>query len=207
LRYGDRLISTLHDSDACPTPARVFVPLCGKTVDLAFFAKADAVSEVVGVDGVRKALEEFAQEHTDLKLAPLEDQTDEYERLVGEKIALLKGDFFHLDEKVTNGRFDAIFDRASIVAIDPSLREEYVNVLSRLIQPGGRILLVVIERKTGTDFDMQGPPFSVPETEVRRLYENQSWVESVTLIEEEGEKGRNTPGSGMNSLYFIIQTK
>jgi hypothetical protein len=76
-----------------------------------------------------------------------------------------------------------------------------------LIQPGGRILLVVIERKTGTDFDMQGPPFSVPETEVRRLYENQSWVESVTLIEEEGEKGRNTPGSGMNSLYFIIQTK
>jgi len=34
---------------------RIFVPLCGKTVDVAYLAKLDGV-EVVGVEGVAKAL-------------------------------------------------------------------------------------------------------------------------------------------------------
>ena len=148
-----------------------------------------------------------SNEHPDLEIQPpLSDEGDAYEKFVGKRITLLKGDFFDLDETATDGRFEAIFDRASLVAIDPSLREDYVKVMSRMIHPGGKILLVAIEKQSGTEEDKKGPPFSLPEGEVRRLYEGQDWVESVTLLEDQGEKARNA-GTTMNSLFFLIQAK
>ena len=119
---------------------------------------------------------------------------------------ILEGDFFQLDEIVTDGRFQAIFDRGSLVAIDPTLRSAYVTVMSKLMAPKGRILLVVIERQSGTDEDLTGPPFSVSEAEVHRLYGEQPWVESITLLDDNGEKERNQ-GTNRRSLYFLIQAK
>jgi thiopurine S-methyltransferase len=173
-------------ADSCFKPVRVFVPLCGKSVDMAYFAKQNFVHEVVGVDGIQKALDVFAQEHAELNLQPAE-AVGQYDRLSGNKITLLKGDFFELDEATTNGRFDAIFDRGSMVAIQPALREDYVQTISRLMAPGGRILLVTIERRSGTEEDKTGPPFSISEAEVRQLYEGQTWVESVSLLPGEEE--------------------
>ena len=68
-------------------PARVLVPLCGalswallrrapahatrasgKTHDLAWLATHSGAKEVVGVEFVQQALEEFAKEHAELKL-------------------------------------------------------------------------------------------------------------------------------------------
>ncbi|KAL7547401.1 hypothetical protein ACHAWF_014564 [Thalassiosira exigua] len=43
--------------------SRVFVPLCGKTVDLAYLASHPKVSHVVGIDIVRNAAVEFSAEH------------------------------------------------------------------------------------------------------------------------------------------------
>lgn len=62
LKYTPRIAS---NND---TPVKVLVPLCGKTVDMAYLADHEGVSEVYGVDGVRKALEEFSDEHSDLKM-------------------------------------------------------------------------------------------------------------------------------------------
>jgi thiopurine S-methyltransferase len=206
LKYGSKVIPNFDKEETCANPIRVFFPLCGKSVDMAFLSKREGVAEVVGVDGVRKALEEFGTENPDLKIKPVSSQNGKHERLEGTKITLLKGDFFDLDEETTNGRFEAIIDRASLVAIQPTLREDYVEVMSKLIQPGGKILLVVIERKSGTEADKDGPPFSVPEAEVRRLYEGQDWVKSVTLIDDNGGKVENQSTSFV-SLYFLIQAK
>ena len=123
-----------------------------------------------------------------------------------------------MDETVTGGRFDRIWDRASMVAIDPTLREEYVKVMGKNIQPGGQILLVTIEKRTGTNDDAlkKGPPYSISESEVRKLYEKQDWVESVTLLEEvddfiaHPDMKERFVGEGITSmyeLYFLIQTK
>ena len=68
-------------------PSRVLVPLCGalprallrralahpacaagKTHDLAWLATHSGAKEVVGVEFVQQALEEFAKEHAELKL-------------------------------------------------------------------------------------------------------------------------------------------
>ena len=81
--HGERVIPGLFaasdkpDSETCTTnnqdnnnnsPVSVFVPLCGKTVDMARLATSPAVSRVVGVDGIRKALETFAEEQPQLEI-------------------------------------------------------------------------------------------------------------------------------------------
>lgn len=206
LRYGDQIIPGLGQEDAtCSQPARVFVPLCGKAVDMAYLAKSPAVDTVVGVDGIRKALETFREEHPDLEIVDAESGVH-HERMTGQSILLLKGDYFALDEAATGGRFDAIFDRASMVAIEPSLRAEYVNVIGKLLKPGGKILLVALEKRSGTDADKEGPPFSLLESDIRSLYENQDWIESVTLLERKGEKDRNKDSTAV-SIYYLIQAK
>jgi len=171
------------------------------------------IAQIVGVDGVRKSLETFASEHPDLEIVQQQasaavDTSSTWTtttRFVGKNILLLQTDFFHLDDTLTDGRFETIFDRGSLIAIDPSLREEYVGVMSRLIQPGGRILFVGIER-TGGDLNA-GPPFSIPEPEVRKLYEGQDWVESVTLLHDDSTETEGNVERIMKSMFYLIQAK
>jgi len=215
IKYGDKLVN----QESCPAQGgsgiRWLVPLCGKTVDMAYLATQETTAHVVGVDGIRKALDDFSKEHSELKIQQSSSEGSSFEKLEGKKITLLKGDFFGLDDKATGGKFDAIMDRASMVAIDPSLREEYVQTISKVIKPGGKILLVTIERRTGTEEAVKkGPPFSISEAEVRRLYESQDWVETVTLLEEVDEfeqkpeqKQRFEGLTSMYELYFLVETK
>ena len=129
----------------------------------------------------------------------------------------MKGDFFDLQEGDTGGRFDAVWDRASFVAINPSLREDYIQVMKRLVQPGGTMLVSTLERRTGTEEGMKGgPPFSVPESEVRKWYGSQEWVESIELLEEidefvqDPESKERWESRGITSFYeliFVIKTK
>lgn len=188
---------------------------------MAYLATQETTEQVVGIDGIEKALIEYAQEQSTLNIQKItstddnDNNNNKFEYYSGTKTLLLKGDFFDLDEKATNGRFDAIWDRASLVAIQPNLREAYVNVISKLIQPGGKILLCTIERRTGDeDIISKGPPFSIPEKEIRRLYETQDWVESITLLEEIDEFARDPTSkskyegiTSMYELYFLIQAK
>ena len=164
--------------------SRVFVPLCGKTVDMAFLAKMSA--EVYGVEGIQTACEEFAQEHKDYKIVN-KGALDGFVRFEGGKITLLKGDYFQLSDTHTNGKFEAIYDRASMVAIDPALRKDYVEVISKLIAKGGILLLVVLERVGPPEFTSKGPPFSIPESAVQELYGDLEWVESITKVQVEDQ--------------------
>mmetsp|Transcript_14049 Transcript_14049/g.22607 ORF Transcript_14049/g.22607 Transcript_14049/m.22607 type:complete len:183 (-) Transcript_14049:85-633(-) len=149
-------------------------------------------SEVVGVEGIRTALEEFIQEHPDLKISEVkqEKESDGYERFQGDKITLLKGDYFELDSTKTGGKFGLVFDRGSMVAIEPKLRESYIKILSELLGPGGSILLVVLERKGNEEAMKKGPPYSIPESTVQELFEGKEWVESVKMLEQSDQLER-----------------
>lgn len=206
------------DGNQTCIPVRVFVPLCGKTVDMAFLAEHNSVTEVVGVDGVTKALDEFTTEQPHLEITPQTTSPGTaVEKWSGNGITLLRGDLFDLTSDSTSGLFDSVLDRASLVAIQPSLRSSYVATMGKLLKPQGTILLVTFDRRRGTDSARAaGPPFSVDEGEVRRLYEGEEWVESVTLLEELDEF-ENDPGrvpywkeSGLEELYelcFVIKAK
>jgi len=198
--YGHLLIpSDSKEPNACTAknPVRIFFPLCGKTIDMAHLAlRNDQVSHVCGIDGVKKSLEEFCSENPALEIKEDTKATSKMSHFVGNKITLLQGDFFTLTEQDTEGKFEAIFDRGSLVAIDPSLRQDYVQIMSKVIAPGGRILLVVVVRD-----DDQGPPFHLSESTLKELYESQDWVESVQPLEGDfAEKG-------FACQYYLIQAK
>jgi thiopurine S-methyltransferase len=161
--------------------ARVLVPLCGKSVDLAYLASHVGVSTVVGVEGVRQGIEEFSTEQPHLGMKEEEASAGSYKRWVGNRIVLLNGDFLALNASTAGGRVSGVWDRGALVAVDPSIRPAYVQVLGNVIAPGGVILLSAFVRPNGDV--TTGPPFSIDEDEVRRLFGNLSWVESIECVE------------------------
>ncbi len=141
-------------------PHRVLVPLCGKTVDLHALAVAGHTS--VGVELSALAVEQFHVEHD---LSYVIETHGDLQRYRSERCEIWCGDLFALTpERV--GPIQRVWDRASLVAIEPSRRAEYVAQVSRLAS-GGLLLL------NAFDYDpavMDGPPFPVSLDQVRSLY-------------------------------------
>jgi len=196
---------------------RVFVPLCGKTVDMAYLAQLDSVQQVVGVEGIRTAIEEFAHEQPQLNVVrSTVSSSVGFEQWDGTKISIFKGNFFQVDMTVVGGeRFGVMFDRGSLVAIEPTLRHDYITTISNLIAPGGKILLVTLERR-GSDNDMvqQGPPYSISESDVRKLYGSLEWVQDITVLEQEdvlekdpSQRDRYKGLDALMEIAFLIQAK
>ena len=140
--------------------SRVFVPLAGKSLDLVWLARAG--HQVVGIELSPVAVEEFRAEH------PSETAID-----------LRCGDFFDLTPD-TLGPIDAVFDRASLVALPPAMRRDYAAHITALSRPGTRSLLVTMEYDQS---QMKGPPHAVLESEVRTLYGAHHLIETLERIE------------------------
>jgi thiopurine S-methyltransferase len=140
-------------------PKRVLVPLCGKTLDLAYLASRG--HSVVGVELAEEAALAFFAEHG---ATPARTALGGLERFESGAIAIVVGDFFACDPERL-GTFDAVYDRAALIALPPEIRLAYVAKLRSLLAPGATILLVTF------DFDASGgPPFSVGDAEVDALY-------------------------------------
>jgi thiopurine S-methyltransferase len=82
-------------------------------------------------------------------------------------LTLYCGDVFAVTAAHLSG-VSAVYDRAALVALPGALRQRYVSHLGALLMPGTVGLLVALERTVAVD---AGPPFSVPEQDVRALYE------------------------------------
>ncbi len=141
--------------------ARVLVPLCGKAVDLAYLAEGGR--SVLGVELVEDAARAFFDEQG---IPAHRTQDGPLVRWEGSTIEIVVGDFFDLTSDDV-GRSGACFDRAALVALPPEMRARYVPHLRSLLEPGARVLLVTFEH----DAPPGDPPFSVPEREVRALYD------------------------------------
>lgn len=154
-----------------PADARVFVPLCGKSLDLAWLAGQGY--RVLGVELSQIAVDAFFAEHG---LVPEIEDTryGRHHRAGG--IELICGDAFGLDAGLLAG-CSAVYDRAALVALPPAMRQRYAGELHARLPSGCRGLLITLEYPQQ---DRDGPPFSVSEDEVRALYAD-AW--SVDLLE------------------------
>jgi len=148
--------------------AQVFVPLAGKSLDMAWLASQG--HRVLGVELSRLAVEQFFAEHA---LIPELEQTryGTHYRVGG--IELIVGDAFGLDAELLRD-CTAVFDRAALIALPPELRARYASELYARLPAGCRGLLVTLEYPQG---ERPGPPFSVAMDEVHALYDRDWEVE------------------------------
>jgi len=147
--------------------ARVLVPLCGKTADLAWLAAR--AKEVVGVELVPSAVEAFFAER---ELVAERRAVGELTAFTAANLTIFAGDFFALAPDVA-GKFDVCFDRAALVALPPALRERYIAHCRALHVPDTRTLLVTFDH----DGPTTEPPFSVPTDVVRTLFAGEKIAE------------------------------
>lgn len=142
-------------------PHRVLVPLCGKTVDMAWMAARG--HEVVGVELTEQGAHEF---FADRGLTPTASSVGAFTALRAGAITILRGDIFDL-HTADEAPFDRIWDRAAMIALPPDLRPRYQAQMADLVGAGATMLLNVLEYDPTR---MTGPPFSVPAAEVEAAF-------------------------------------
>lgn len=138
---------------------RVLVPLCGKSADLEWLVTNGY--EVVGVELSELAVQAFFAERG---LTPARREDGDFVVYEHAQLAIWVGDFFATTSERL-GVFDAVYDRAAMIALPPELRGRYASHLQTLLAPKAKLLLVTLH------FDASGgPPFSVPPEEVKEAY-------------------------------------
>uniref|UniRef100_S4R8E2 thiopurine S-methyltransferase n=2 Tax=Petromyzon marinus TaxID=7757 RepID=S4R8E2_PETMA len=176
----EKLIKYLDAMRSGRAKLRVFLPLCGKAVDMKWLA--DLGHEVVGVEGVESAIVEFFSEQNvefRRQTVPSLPDGELFQSLDG-KMSVYRCDFFNFTSAVA-GRFDAMWDRGGLVAINASDRERFAAIMTDLMAPGCRYLLDTFNYN---DLTFKGPPHYVPESEIRALYGERCDVE---LLESDKE--------------------
>jgi thiopurine S-methyltransferase len=141
--------------------AHVLVPLCGKSLDMLWLLGQGY--RVSGIEISPLAVQEFfAENGLEPELRPFGDGL--LYRCPG--LDIYCSDFFEFDL----GRLapvDAVYDRASLVALPAHMRPSYAQHLAGPLRPETRSLLVTLDYPPD---EMAGPPFSVTAEEVERLF-------------------------------------
>lgn len=156
--------------------SEVFVPLCGKSLDMVWLASekpADGTPhQVIGVELSDLAVRAFFIERG-LEQADSSSNTTFTVETSGDfdiyrhgRFEIWCGDFFAFP-KTRLERTNLAYDRASLIALPPDMRRSYARKLSEILPADARTLLLTLTYGEG---ELQGPPFSVTDQEVRQLF-------------------------------------
>ncbi|GFN97345.1 thiopurine s-methyltransferase [Plakobranchus ocellatus] len=175
VKYADKL-------SPASKPQNIFVPLCGKSVDMKWFA--DQGIQTVGVEGIQEAIQQFYTEQGlewEEKTVPALGATG---KLFSSKNGMLKlycGDIMNFSGEIA-GQFEAVWDRGSLSALNRQDVDRYIKVIKGLLKAGGRILVELVEYDA-TIFDEPNrksrppPPHAMYERDLKSLYEPEYSVE------------------------------
>ncbi|MGH1427637.1 MAG: thiopurine S-methyltransferase [Arenicella sp.] len=139
---------------------RVFVPLCGKTLDIQWLLHQEI--QVVAVELSELAIEELFHE---LDVTPTVSELGLLKHYQAKNIDVFVGDFFELTQE-TVGSVDAVFDRAALVALPLEMRDDYTKHLRQITKNAPQLLITFVYDQAL----MEGPPFSITSDEVKRHY-------------------------------------
>lgn len=177
--------------------SEVFVPLCGKSRDM-LWLKGQG-HRVLGVELSAIAVQAFFEENG---LAPRHDELGKFERCEADGISILCGDFFDLGrEDLVN--VGTVYDRASMIALPPQMRERYVRHLADILPRGAQLLLITMDYP---QTEMQGPPFSVSADEVETLYREYAEVRLLAQLDvlEHNPRFQKRGLSRMQENVFLL---
>jgi thiopurine S-methyltransferase len=162
--------------------ARVFLPLCGKTLDIAWLLAQGF--HVAGAELSKVAIEDLFKQ---LHLTPTMCNLGEITHYSATHIDMYVGDIFKVTPTML-GKVDAVYDRAALVALPDEMRKAYVVNLMALTNKVPQ-LLICFEYNQSVH---AGPPFSICEDEVKQHY--QSHYDLTLLASEtlpDGLKGKH----------------
>jgi len=169
-------LAILTSQLALTRPQRCFVPLCGKSLDMLWWAE---LGTVIGAELSSLACEQFYLEQDwPVTVQP----AGEHQSYLHPQVTILQGDFFALQPEQL-GAVELIYDRAALIALPEAMRREYVRKLRQLC-PVGRMMLLTFDYPQQ---EMTGPPFSVPDSEVRQLF---SFADRIELLAVRNLTGR-----------------
>jgi thiopurine S-methyltransferase len=142
---------------------RVLVPLCGKSQDLLWLARAG--NEVVGIELSEIAAKSFFEEN-DLAYSRVDGEMPVYVAADG-RIMIYCGDYFAFSLGDGVAEFDAYYDRGALVAVSPDSRDAYVRHGRTLLSPDATKLIITVEYDQSV---ANGPPFSIPDPSMQSLW-------------------------------------
>lgn len=161
--------------------SRVFVPLCGKSLDMIWLAKQG--HEVIGVELSPIAVRAFFREN---RLKPTRRQVGKFTLWEHGKLSILCGDYFSLTMEDL-GQIDTVYDRAALTALPEDIRLLYVAHLRLIVQETTNVFLLTTEDAEEKETPSQA--FGVSE-EIKALYSedfeiNLAHIESVFEVDPE----------------------
>jgi len=150
--------------------SRVFFPLCGKTLDIAWLLSKGY--RVTGAELSKLAIEQL---FIGLGVEPIITKCGNASRYSAKNIDIFVGDIFDLSSDVL-GPVDAIYDRAALVALSEEIRKRYTKHIVEIAGAADQILITI-------EYDqslMDGPPFSLNSDEINQYYKD---AYNLTLLE------------------------
>jgi len=138
----------------------VLVPLCGKSLDMAWLAER---LQVTGAELSEIACRDFFEEKS---LNYKQDRVESFQRFYVENLMLWQGDFFQLQAE-SLPEFDWIYDRAALIALPKEMQLAYANHLMSFMRAGTRLFLISLEFP---EKELAGPPFPIFDSDIKRLF-------------------------------------
>jgi len=154
LEYFDKLIK--------PDDKHVFVPLCGKSLDMVWLAER---LNVTGAELSEIACHDF---FADKKLSYNKQCLGDFSVLSHDNLVLLQGDFFKLMPVDINSP-DWIYDRAALIALPKKMQKSYANHLTSFIDKNTRLMLISLEFP---EDELSGPPFPITQPQLKDFFPN-----------------------------------
>ena len=143
------------------TVTRIFLPLCGKTLDIAWLLAQGYY--VAGAELSTIAIDDL---FSSLNLIPSVTRLGNITRYSAPNIDLYAGDIFDLTPAML-GPVDAVYDRAALVALPEDMRKQYTTHLLALTKNAPQLLVCFVYDQNAH----AGPPFSITDDEVRQHYQ------------------------------------
>ena len=156
--------------------SRVFVPLCGKSLDMIWLL--DMGFHVIGSELNELAVQQFFKDN-DINSAIT--QAGALEHYHAANLDIYTGDIFELD-RLRLGQIDAIYDRAALVALPEEMRRQYAKHLIGLTNTAPQFLLTFNYNQS----QMTGPPFAITADEVQGHYRSAYKISELQTIDVPG---------------------
>lgn len=156
---------------------RVFLPLCGKTIDIHWLLEQGY--QVVGAELSETAVIQLFEE---LDLEAEVTELKVLKRYSAPNIEILVGNIFSVTASDL-GSVDATYDRAAMVALPQATRKEYAAHLIDITGKAPQLLITF----TYDQSQMSGPPFSIPGEEIERHYGLKYQIQELEVRDVEGK--------------------